>query len=211
MEFVVSHDEFFHEKLECFLQNKPFPSLRLSGSSSSLGETTPQGHFQMQQAIASPSDHPPSAKSYLVKNVDKGDAKQEQQNLRNEIEQEGETQNQTPEKDLKESFLALPEQEQLEIIKRLEILKCDLIRSKNGQTETLQPTQALRDPSSNKASTNPEPLPSKGPNALDEAPQTLHQVPNDKLSCEIELDSHLSRALFYELHAEREIMGPGAG
>ncbi|XP_048375422.1 uncharacterized protein LOC125446000 [Sphaerodactylus townsendi] len=55
VEFIVSHEEDFREKLECFLQNKPFPSLRLSGSSSSLGEATPQGHFQMQQAIASPS------------------------------------------------------------------------------------------------------------------------------------------------------------
>uniref|UniRef100_A0ACB8FPZ2 Uncharacterized protein n=1 Tax=Sphaerodactylus townsendi TaxID=933632 RepID=A0ACB8FPZ2_9SAUR len=97
--------------------------------------------------------------------------------------------------------------EQLEIIKRLETLKCDLIKSKKCQTETLQPTQDPRDLLYTKAPTSPESLPlllsPKGQKDMDEAPQTLHQVQRVEVTHEIELDSHLSGALSYNLFSEK--------
>uniref|UniRef100_A0ACB8EQ17 Uncharacterized protein n=1 Tax=Sphaerodactylus townsendi TaxID=933632 RepID=A0ACB8EQ17_9SAUR len=152
-------------------------------------------------------NHPSSTKPHLVKYVHKTDTKQKQQSLGNVIELEGETQDLTLEKDLRDSFLALPDPEQLEIIKRLETLKCDLIKSKKCQTETLQPTQDPRDLLYTKAPTSPEsqllrPSP-KGQKDMDEAPQTLHQVQRVEVTHEIELDSHLSGALSYNLFSEK--------
>uniref|UniRef100_A0ACB8E7G9 Uncharacterized protein n=1 Tax=Sphaerodactylus townsendi TaxID=933632 RepID=A0ACB8E7G9_9SAUR len=109
----------------------------------------------------------------------------------------------TPEKDLKDSFLALPDLEQLEIIKRLETLKYDLIKSKDCQNKTSQSVLAPRDPSCTKAPPILELLSPKGQNTMEGASQISHQVQQDEVHHEIELDLHLTRALSYEPYSEK--------